>query len=48
MESLLEDKFGDEVDSKINNFIFENGEEINNRSISFYIEKMSEILSQSE
>lgn len=48
MESLLEENYGDELDTKIKNFIFEESGEVHNRSTNFYIEKMAEILSQSE
>jgi len=47
MEALLEEAFGDEVDIKIDTFLFENGEDIANRSNSFYVDKMAKILSKS-
>ncbi len=48
MEKLLEEQYGDEVEKKVEEYIFSNGREIDLRKVSFYMSKMADILSKSE
>jgi hypothetical protein len=48
MESLLEKSYGENLDDEIQKEILENSEDNYQRSVSFYIEKMGEIVSKSE
>jgi len=48
MESMLEKTHGDDLESKIRNEIYSDPDNNNSRMANFYMNKMGEILSQSE
>jgi hypothetical protein len=48
MQSLLEETFGDDLESKIQEKILVDSEEISARVTNIYMAKMGDILSQSE
>ncbi len=48
MELMMAEKFGDNVDREIQNYMISNREEVDNHAKSLYIELMGAILSQSE
>jgi hypothetical protein len=48
MELMLEKHVGDDIDTEIKKFIFQNRDSVDTKTKSLYIELMGSILSQSE